>query len=312
MFFKRMIDWKKVVSNDRNDLSKRELKDIDKEINDINVYLNNVKELEVENIYDKLTTLISGHYRTTYNIKPKGVFRARKNNEIDEFQRVNQLWYPDWNLIDIKFHKYGRCNNVGQSVFYCSTDLSTTIVEIRPNKDDLITTVDYGPANGMEEISTITNPIGINYLKKLEYYSDIFTNDTHNKSDILYQKNFKLDEYLNSKFHEIIEEEENFKYKITYAVSKILMNGFDCLIYPSISYKMKGANLVFKPGFVDNNIVIRDAYIWKVKSVLNDTIELEPFKQLHKIIFPDKNYKNGIIEWRNLPKERIETLKIKY
>lgn len=295
---------KQIMSNPRNDISKRTINDIENEIKSINVFLLQVESLSTKELFERFSNLITGHSRTPYNMRLDGAFRARINENGEEFITVQDLWYPDWASIDKKKYRFGRCNNKGESIFYCSTDLNTSIVEIRPKLNDIITTIDYRPTRNRREVVAKTNPIGITYLQKIKQFGDTFADHFKQKNglDSIFTNNFILDNFLNEKFHEVINEEENWKYKISIAISEILLYGdFEGLLYPSISYKMNQANFAFKPEFADLNFCIKDGYMWRITEVVNNnSYALEKIKQLDEIHFCDpNNFKNARVYWRN-------------
>ena len=65
----------------------------------------NLENMTIAQIQEKIGDLISGHYRTLYDLNPVGLARARRNdNEI--FLNTKNLWYPDYSEIDESKWKY--------------------------------------------------------------------------------------------------------------------------------------------------------------------------------------------------------------
>ena len=81
-----------------------------------------------------------------------------------------------------------------------------------------------------------------------------------------YEKNILIDKFLSDQFQIIVNENESWKYKLTIAISQILLSNpeTDGLLYPSISSNSKGANLVLKTTIVDEKLVIGRAGIYQV------------------------------------------------
>jgi hypothetical protein len=290
---------KNIKSNPRNNIDNRTINEIENEIKYFSEL--DAQQLELKKLEDECSSLITGHSRTPYRIKFEGVFRARIN-DIEEFNLVSQLWYPNWESIDKKHHRYGRCNDIAESIFYCSTESDTAILETKPKLHDIITLVEYSNRNPFCE--TIIQPIGISELQILENgYKELFKN--HYKktdSEERYLKNLKLDTFLSSLFKEEIKTEENWKYKFSIAVSKILLNGqHEGIIYPSVSAKMKGANYALKTHVPDSNFQIINGRMFRVtKTVENSFYEMEVIKILHNVSGDFKNYKAAKINWRDI------------
>jgi hypothetical protein len=294
--FNRLIKAAKI----KNNIKRRSVKEIEEEIAAIDIM--DIQVLEIDHLFKIFGHFARGHVRVPYEMNIEGVFRCRKNKSGKEFEIFQDLWYPDWSKVNKSEHCLGRCNEAGQSVFYCSTELDTSLAEIRPCNNDIITTIDYIPTFGRKVATIKVNPIGIEQLRKLENgYKEMFSE--HDKKVKLSKKvlesNYKIDALLNDRFHMSVGDDERWKYKATIAISKMLLTDHPGMLFPSISYNMNGANYVFKPEVVDQNFNVSNARMWKVTEVSGNVQHLECIKILDSIHF-DKvaNFKDAPVKWR--------------
>ena len=167
-----------------------------------------------------------------------------------------------------KNHKLDRCNDLGEKVFYVSTETDTVICELQLKKDDFFTNVDIFPKT--PELNAIVQVIGINELSKSQEKYRVLFREHYDKlkrdSPTDFEKNLLIDKFLSDQFQIIVDEIESWKYKLTIAISQILLSNqkTDGLLYPSISSKSLGANLVLKTQIVDKMLVIGRAGIYQV------------------------------------------------
>ncbi|MBL7884269.1 MAG: hypothetical protein JNL69_09380, partial [Bacteroidia bacterium] len=265
---------KSIAINQRNDLSKRTVSDIEKEIREFDLL--NTPEGKVPELSEKLSNLITGHVRTPYELNPEGVFRARKHSDGEvEFNLVSDISYPDWSKIPKEKHSRGRCHDLGENIFYCSTERDTAIIETWPKHNEIVTLIDFTVVN--PPLKALIQPIGVKHLQQLDNgYKNIFNNyylSNAGGSKNAAEQNQKIDDFLNDKFHEHIFKEEEWKYNTTIAITKLLMTGiFVGFLYPSISAKMKGANFVFKTDFADRNFRVFNGRMYKVTELTPEYI----------------------------------------
>jgi hypothetical protein len=249
-----------------NYLQSKSIEDIIKEITDFESL--DLKELSIEQIKSKIHNIILGHLRITYKINPEGLTRGRKNLNNEIYYNKEDLWYPNWDEISKDKWKLNRCSDLGEKMFYASSETDTVICELQLEKDDYFTVGDF--FTKARELNAIVQVIGIIELAKFQEKFRVLFNDYY---DILkkdspedYEKNILIDKFLSNQFQIIVNENESWKYKLTIAISKILLSNpeTDGLLYPSISSNSKGANLALKTTIVDENFVIGKAGIYQV------------------------------------------------
>lgn len=184
-------------------------------------------------------------------------------------------------------------------VYYVSTETDTVICELQLEKGDIFTIADF--YSKTPNLSALVQTIGINELSKSqEKYKRLFQEyylklkiDAPNE----YDKNILIDNFLSEQFQIIVNQHEDWKYKLTIAISQILLSNPDAdgLLYPSISYNTKGANLILKPKIVDERLIIGRAGMFQVVDKTKEegiTVRL--------ILVPSENTTNELVNiiWR--------------
>lgn len=111
----------------------------------------------------------------------RGFFRARKHNHafgnlenktLKKFTSEREFWNRPvyWFTSD----GMGRCNTCQESYLYCSNEMHTAILEVKPEVGDFISTALYS----LKDISNYTgarfNFIGAEYLKKYPVSRKLF------------------------------------------------------------------------------------------------------------------------------------------
>ena len=178
------------------------------EFDDLIVLSRFLKTTELTKIVERKITSIGG-YQTSFwpNFKVSGFYRTRNHNQLkgnlrkgvfQEFSHEGEFWNPP-----AKFTPIGRCNDVGESLLYCSTSWETAIIESRPKVGDFISVTSFN----LKEIDKFPdtagsriNPIGIQYLSQIQDLkkNNMFVNyDFENRSSEFK----KLDVFLDDLFH---------------------------------------------------------------------------------------------------------------
>jgi len=247
-------------------LEKKTIEEIKKEISDFKNL--NLQKLSVEEIKEKIHDIILGHLRITYSVNPEALVRGRKNTKNEIFNHKKNLWYPNWDEIPKEKYQLNRCSDLGEKILYTSTETDTTICELQLEKGETFTLADF--VTRSENLNAIVQVIGINELSKAQKKFEKLFNDHYPKlkkdAPEEYEKNIIIDNFLSEQFQIKIASNESWKYKLTIAISQILLSNPETngLIYPSISTNSKGANIALKPEFVDQNLRIVRAGVLQV------------------------------------------------
>lgn len=271
-----------------------------------------LKTVEISHLENVIGEIILGHTRTPYKLKVvEGLIRARKNIGQKAYKNIKCFSYPKWKLIPESKWDYGRCNDKGESMFYSATETDTAMIEVRPKENEHLTLIEYVPKNPNLEISV--QVIGVRHLKLLSRYDKIFKDhqqeyasldaDTKDKNDL-------LNDFLDEHFMQSVNRNESWKYKISIAITKILLKdaSFDGLLYPSIAVNNKGANILLKPEYSDANFTIQRLGIYEAKNVTANSIEIE------KKLIPNvkRTILNSVVKWRHPTNKEQEKFEIQF
>ena len=245
--------------------------------------------------------------------RTEAVIRASKRDDEAWFDHVNKFSYPPNALLN----NYGRCNCPGEPIFYCSSENAVPIFEIRPSVNDFVAVSHWGTGLVAKNLEFYILPVGTkaiidhlpedDQLRNVLLQEDIFREDT--PQDIK-----DIDEYIGRLFFEDANNYKNlywFTYAITNAVlgltftksgKKIDGQKLDGIMYPSVASKLSGFNLALTKEYVDKNLKLVAAGMWKVVSIDNIKFEykLEPLKNLNR-----PNAKGDNLTWN---KTKLKTL----
>lgn len=204
----------------------------------------NLEAVTIEEIEELLAPLFEGY---TINA-PKFnsgvlIYRGRICSKPTHY---SEIIYPKQEFIK----KYGRANNIGQSLFYGGVGKGTPLMEIGAQSGDTIVLSHWITTESM-----LLNHVGFSNLTKYRMKSkrDLekiykFVEDTKNYKEL---NNFVYN-FLASKFIDDIGEDDNWKYKLTVAITnKLISEPLNGIMYPSIKSFGNSDNIVLKPEYVD-------------------------------------------------------------
>lgn len=200
----------------------------------------NLKETEIDEIKNKLMKLIS--IQNKYLIEVVGanfpkMYRARHNKRRNKFINLNDLWYNDMNV-----NNYGRFNNIGESIFYCSPRWETCIYELKPNIGDIITILECEPidremplkvANIFFSKNSLYNGIEMNIKPIIENPKAVRLLESNENIEM--QK--LIIDFFEGESLRHVNVGEEYNYKISVAIKDILFTilDVDAISYPSLS-----------------------------------------------------------------------------
>jgi len=239
---------------------------------------NSIKEVHIEwlkKYLENVTFLtsliykqkIEGFKRITINRNILG-----KNSRITE---VRHLKYPPKECVN----RFGRANNIQESVLYATFDPITALSEMRPNIGDLITISTWrlktsydltvtpifknSTKNGVIH-SSISLQAGIQYWNAIKQY------------DVQQKKQFDLIlQFVADCFSKEIEEGNHFDYFLSSHYANRLFwelqdGEIDAILYPSVRQSLTLTNIAMKPTVFDEN--------YEVELVEESTITQIPSK----------------------------------
>lgn len=171
-------------------------------------------------------------------------YRAR----IIDTEKLSELLNPPKEYVKT----YGRCNSIGESVFYCSNCYTTAILEVRPKLNDTITVLC---------ISLDVNDNNINPWPILIPLSPSKTNDNalqysiKSNMPLIQNKLIKIENLFSDIMTIDVNTQEEWKYKKSIALTKAVFELFKNpknigLLYPSKITNYKGINFAINPEWL--------------------------------------------------------------
>lgn len=253
-----------------------ELKRLLREFSESDYSKNSVEEIEKEyfnkvNLYPGISRLI-----TSNEVNLLKVFRIRKNINTDEHNicLASTFSYPS----SSNCKRNGRANIPKHPVFYCSDNLNTSFLEVKPEPNDIMF-VSYWKVQCDRESNFY--PILANNLTE--------TNPWKTFADSMYEKLIKsTKEVGEDKAEELTLLYNAFSYwfrteddpysKTSWFSHKCLYktNGIDFLVYPSYVTYQNTCSMAIHPNFVDNFLRLEKVVSFQLdeykETKLNDII----------------------------------------
>ncbi len=247
------------------------------------------KDLSIQELKKLIGSILSSvDYGSIYcrNQTFSGLYRARQHEQIDgesdKYSFTNEKEF--WNPPECVIKKIGRCNNIEESMFYCSNQFETAIVEVRPQANKFITVANFLPHKRDNQLPSFRiKPNCIQHLKKIKDFKSCIAdyNLSERNSEFI-----KVDNLLDDLFTEIVQEDEAHKYKITNAITQCMLhtklvneNGdqysMNGMIYPSIADNLQSINILMKPIYVINHYYINCLQTFKVLEVTKKNIKVQ-------------------------------------
>lgn len=223
--------------------------------------------------------------------------RVHRENEII-FENVDQLSYrKDIENID----KFGRANEPGQSVFYCSNNEILSFVETsyiaREQKDkdyEYNTTSIWVSTEDILAVSLLTNDDIKGQHTEIDESSRSFENLISGQNDESANAVKSLLQFLSKEFSRASEGNSNH-YKITAAFANYIfdsVNNADGILYPSTLYRTEGFNFAFKPDVVENKLQFYAAQRIKMQNMGN-----KRYQETEKIESEINQPNDNVIHW---------------
>jgi hypothetical protein len=248
----------------------------------------------------------------TYTINPNWLYRARinadkKGNVIDQFKYTSELWAPPKSSV----HSQGRCNSKGQSTLYCSTFITTTLFEVRPEAGQDMTIIEYKCLDQFGPLGVI----GVNEIMNIhDSYSQIFGDHFKNRT----KESVLLDDILSGVFKSTSASIDLPIYNLTNAITQIFLNNQKTakklfpnipvpppkigLIYPSVeTTKVLGENFVLNTRNIKPFLKPTKAYKYKIIDKHDSHYYIIKLTNETEKIYP-----NGELKWQTVNNSQDE------
>jgi hypothetical protein len=285
------MNFEKLIKESKN----KDLKSIEEEISSIMF-----EKKYSTDIFTNFT--FNGFYRARVHNSVKGNF---DKGVLTEFINEKEFWNPP-----AKSVKMGRCNSEGESIFYCSSDFITTILEVKPEIGNYITIANFKNFYTENVPQFRINAIGKTYLLKIPNLKNLF------KDYVIKQDQIEMENFLDELFHQNVNEDELYKYKLSVALSHIFMTDgtnikndifkTDGLLYPSIIRNQESYCFALRPWWVHCYFEISTIQTVQVVEKGNNFIKLKLLRngdRKGKKLYPNDMFD---IDWLNAPIEKPE------
>ncbi|WP_395056462.1 RES domain-containing protein [Flavobacterium sp.] len=207
--------------------------------------------ISIEEAYELFCQIMIGFYVAPLVLYNEPIFRARKHSEKGKlFENMSDLIYP------INPSKYGRLNDVGESIFYGALNKDTAFVEMRLKVNDEVTLLESKRKSSSQ---LLMMEIGIKEIiiekgSKPDFnrvHLDRFeqTCDSMEKKD----RYHIINDFLITEITKIVSDSETYKYKSTIAIGQHYIKGnpaTEGMLYPSIT-RQKAGCIALKPHSYD-------------------------------------------------------------
>lgn len=230
---------------------------------------NNFTIVEIEEIFSKY---FINHTRPVIDFNIESLYRARvlDDSDMDEkMKSTSDISYPKWETIDKKCYIYNRCSDKGQNFFYGSNSFETIVREVKAKDNKLLVV-------GSFHFKDINNFFKAQIVN-LDLDKEINNNSSLKDFRFEEKKDINFDNLIYNIFKEKVEKDYEDYYKISIAISNILLKNQDinCLKYPSVANNNKMYNYGIKPEFVDKYLFCKDVYVFRV-NILSNKLVLTP------------------------------------
>jgi len=174
------------------------------------------KEKDLITLKEEISQIMLNNRYTTDTFTTftfNGFYRARKHNNFKgnfvdgtlfEFINEKEFWNPP-----IENAKMGRCNNESESMFYCSSDFITAVLEIKPEVGDFITVANFRNLFTENIPRFRINAIGKTYLSKISNLQNLFEDYELNEDQI------EIEDFLDKLFHQNVDDTEMYNISIS-------------------------------------------------------------------------------------------------
>ncbi|MBN1253082.1 MAG: RES domain-containing protein [Bacteroidales bacterium] len=282
-------------------------------IENIQAYILTIKELykRIENLNNNFPE----HYEDwiikcfepikVYSIIGEGIYpiieRITVNKRVIEknetIKEVDKLSYPPERCVK----KYGRANLKNQSVFYGSFNFMTSIMEMKPDNNDLITISKWKLKNENEFLITcpmfLNQPTDGTYNERLIKLYNSFINELQRYPSSVADLIYEIHKFYANCFARKIESDNNQGYIFTALLADKIFNQFkdgivEAILYPSTQENLRTKNIAIKKDLFDRKYEIFETI---EKRFISKTDASEKF--CFEVLNKSKTIKNNLIHW---------------
>ncbi len=256
-----------------------------------------MKNADIDFLKKRIGDFFVGYYLSTIALK-KGntLYRGVKWPENEKPDVISKISYPDKSYI----RTLGRCNRLGNSMFYCSYSREAPFFELKVSKGDFIAV-----SHWLNKREVMVNNVG--------YVDETFQRYGSSRGGVpdwvtsqgvgcVWQR--EIHSFFAEEFTKDIPSDEAYKYKLSIAIMEKLIEGtldhilaynggFAGLIYPSLSMSANSDNYAIFPDFVDECLELK-----KVEWIRVDGVRGDNKIDITVLDFADSFSDEGKIEWK--------------
>jgi len=226
------------------------------------------------------------------------VYRVRPNDGREQYETIEQLWYPrDPTLVK----RFGRANYPNRPVFYCSDSPNTALIEQKINEPgDSYTILTCERMNraehpvvleiGVNDVTGRFNPrLGGDRPHPRVAVAEFLNDDYEFRKYTLFQ------DFLINQFTKLVGPEDDHLYKITAVITEQILSktGVDGICFPSVQSDFKGVNVAFTTQASDRLYRPIQCKVVRVTEIIG-----HPAYRIAPILESEPIRRDGKIEWR--------------
>lgn len=191
---------------------------------------------------------------------------------------IKYLTYPPLDIVK-KIGRFNRANSMNCTLFYSCENINTSLKEIKPPKDKLITVGVWIPKNRNKfngyAISNSERAGAVNPGVKKSNEAFTNTKDELHSQFFKFAKNY-LD-LIGEEFTKEVTHHNEYIISALFAESTLYdMNyqrkqeDFECVIYPSVGNNFYSDNVAFIPEIIDNEFILEKAIEFEIEEQYYD------------------------------------------
>ncbi len=217
-----------------------------------------LKTVSVDDLKPQLSDLLVAALINRRELSGGMLWRARATEWGQRIDAINEIWYPPAD----KIRTFGRANNIGKPVFYCSDHPGTAVMETKGPRDGPFTIMACGLKDGGRPPIVIPLGLGRSLPQGKNQAGAQFTQSDlppllESRTGQLHDEAAELQAFLREEFTKIVPPGAEYLYKITVAISEMLLESqvkggppTDGLVYAPVSAAV-GTNIVLSARAAD-------------------------------------------------------------
>lgn len=262
-----------------------------------------LKRAAFEYLKQALMPLMAGHFigSTATNVA-EPIYRAvpwsvKPTNKA-------QLGYPPHEIV-----LQGRANNPGKPIFYGSAGCHSTIMELEPNPGDRLVISKWRTKANLHLVCAgySNEKSGMTRYKELPWVKTYAADPLSQR-----KSNGVVHEFITHEFTKRVSTKERWKYKISAAISELMLNALSFgiggaptielagILYPSTPNECNADNVALRCHFADNYLEFVSVQYIEITQKTHG-----PTYSMRGLDFADSMSETGEINWQNLFPPRL-------